>query len=118
MFRNPGLGAGVLAHGTYTAAQIRLPSPDLIKCDVDKFDGFLNREIKTIFEELGLPRAGRDCGNIDPSEVSLQTICSDRRELDEIVFTVLGLTGQEQLEVYRAVAQLARDRLARAASTK
>jgi len=40
----------------------------------------------------------------------------DRRELDKIVFEVLGLTKEEQLEVYRAVLELVKNRLLKAKS--
>ena len=40
----------------------------------------------------------------------------DRFELDRVVFDVLGLTDEERLAVYRAVAQLVKDRLVKARS--
>jgi len=40
----------------------------------------------------------------------------DRLELDRGGFDVLGLTDEERLEVYRAVAQLVKDRLVKARS--
>jgi hypothetical protein len=41
----------------------------------------------------------------------------DRRELDKIVFEALGLTEEEeQLEVYRAVLELVKNRLLKAKS--
>jgi hypothetical protein len=40
----------------------------------------------------------------------------NRRELDKIIFEVLGLTEEEQLEVYRAVLELVKNRLLRAKS--
>jgi hypothetical protein len=40
----------------------------------------------------------------------------DRRELDKIIFEVLGLTEEEQLEVYRAVLELVKNRLLKAKS--
>jgi hypothetical protein len=40
----------------------------------------------------------------------------DRRELDKIVFGALGLTEEEQLEVYRAVLELVKNRLLKAKS--
>ena len=39
-----------------------------------------------------------------------------RRELDKVVFKALGLTEGEQLEVYRAVVELVKNRLAKAGS--
>ena len=38
----------------------------------------------------------------------------DRRELDRIIFEALGLTEEEQLEVYRAVVELVKERLVKA----
>ena len=40
----------------------------------------------------------------------------DRRALDEVVFEALGLTEEEQLEVYRAVVELVKNRLVKARS--
>jgi len=74
------------------------------------------RKIKSIFEELGLPKPNRDYSNIDPNDVSLGKVLPDRRALDEVVFEALGLTEEEQLEVYRAVVELVRKRLAKARS--
>lgn len=41
---------------------------------------------------------------------------SDRRELDRVVLKVLGLIEEEQLEVYRAVVELVKNRLVKAGS--
>jgi len=38
----------------------------------------------------------------------------DRRELDKIVFEALGLTEDEQLQVYRVVLELVKNRLLKA----
>jgi len=40
----------------------------------------------------------------------------DKKELDKIVFEVLGLTEKEHLEVYRAVLELVKNRLLKAKS--
>jgi hypothetical protein len=40
----------------------------------------------------------------------------NRRELDKIIFEVLGLTEEEQLEVYRVVLELVKNRLLKAKS--
>lgn len=40
----------------------------------------------------------------------------DRRELDRIIFEALGLTEEEQLEDYRAVVELVKNRLVKARS--
>ncbi len=72
--------------------------------------------MKSIFEELGLPKPNKDYSNIRPEEVSLDKVLPDRRALDEVVFEVLGLTEEEQLAVYRAVVELVKNRLAKARS--
>ncbi|MEA2066267.1 MAG: N-6 DNA methylase, partial [Thermotogota bacterium] len=62
----------------------------------------------SIFEEIGAN---------SPEEVSLDKVKTDRRELDEIVMgKLLGLTGEEQLEVYKAVVDLVKSRLVKARS--
>ncbi|WP_232462917.1 Eco57I restriction-modification methylase domain-containing protein [Thermococcus sp. P6] len=75
-------------------------------------------KIKSIFEELGLPKPNRDLSNINPDDVSLDRIMPDRRELDRVVFEALGLTEEEQLEVYRAVVELVKARLVKARTFK
>jgi hypothetical protein len=88
------------------------------------FNNMRNREILSIFEELGFQK----CKNkkkdhpehpyeyVKPEEVSFDRIMPDRRELDKIVFGALGLTEEEQLEVYRAVLELVKNRLLKAKS--
>jgi len=80
------------------------------------FKDLARREIKSIFEELGLPRPNKNYSNIDPSDVSFDNVMPDRRELDKIIFEALGLTKDEQLEVYRAVVELVKNRLVKARS--
>jgi len=72
------------------------------------FEKLQNRHIDTVFEEIGAN---------SPEEVSLDKIKPDRRELDKIVMgEILGLTEEEQLEVYRSVVQLVKERIERAKS--
>jgi hypothetical protein len=40
----------------------------------------------------------------------------DRRELDKMVFEALNLTKEEQLEVYKAVIELVKNRILKAKS--
>jgi len=87
-------------------------------------DSFLEREQRTVFEELGFPKCkDKNCKHpehpyeyVKPEEVSFDRIMPDRRELDKIVFEALGLTEEEQLEVYRAVLELVKNRLLKAKS--
>jgi hypothetical protein len=80
------------------------------------FARMAKREIKSIFEELGLPKPNKDYSNIRPEDVSQDKVLPDRRELDRVVFEALGLTEAEQLEVYRAVVELVKNRLVKAGS--
>lgn len=72
------------------------------------FNEFSKRTISTIFSEIG--------ANL-PDEVSLDKVKPDRRELDKIIMgDILGLTDEEQLEVYRAIVDLVKSRLDKAKS--
>ena len=69
-----------------------------------------NPEIKPIFEDLQA---------YSPEEITLDKIRPDRRELDKIIMgEILGLTDEEQLEVYRAVVDLVKSRIEKAKSVK
>jgi len=64
--------------------------------------------ILSVFGELGTKA---------PEEVSLDKVKPDRRELDKIIMgEILGLTDEEQLEVYRAVIDLVKSRIEKAKS--
>ena len=66
-------------------------------------------EIKSIFNEVGT----------SPEEISLEKIRPDRRALDKIIMgDILGLTDEDQLEVYRAVVDLVKSRIDKAKSVK
>ena len=69
---------------------------------------FPSPEIKSIFEDLQ---------SYSSEEVALDKVKPDRRELDKIIMgDVLGLTDDEQLEVYRAVVDLVKSRIEKARS--
>jgi len=98
-----------------------------VYCDIKKFrnlKSFINREILSIFEELGFQKCTqKNCNHpehpyeyVKPAEVSFDRIMPDRRELDKIVFETIGLTEKEQLEVYRTVLELVKNRLLKAKS--
>ncbi|MCL0090529.1 N-6 DNA methylase [Dehalococcoidia bacterium] len=75
---------------------------------LEKLGNFKGRPILSVFSELGAN---------SPEEVSLDKVKPDRRELDKIVMgEILGLTDEEQLEVYRAVVDLVRSRIEKARS--
>ena len=72
------------------------------------FDKLSQCPIESIFEEIGANT---------PEEVSLDKVKPERRELDKIVMgEILGLTEEEQLEVYKAVIDLVKSRLEKARS--
>ncbi|RKY54815.1 MAG: hypothetical protein DRP89_04515 [Candidatus Neomarinimicrobiota bacterium] len=75
----------------------------LVKC----FNKLVKTDAESIFDEIA----------ISPDDVSLDKVKPERRELDKIIMgEILGLTDEEQLEVYRAVVDLVRSRLDRAKS--
>jgi len=68
------------------------------------------REALSVFEEFGATSS---------DFISLEKIKIEKRRLDEIVMgDILGLTEEEQLEVYKAIVDLVKTRLERAKSLK
>jgi hypothetical protein len=109
-----GLGQGALDIHISEISDLAVPvnlfkeeiRSKLVKC----INVISRREIKSIFEELGANSS---------EEVSLDKVKPDRRELDKIIMgEVLGLTEEEQLEVYKAVIQLVKERIERAKSVE
>ncbi len=91
------------------------------------FEQMAQREVKSIFEELGFVLCRqRGCNHpehpyehVNPEELTLEQVqkaSPDRFELDSVVFDVLGLTDEERLQVYQAVAELVKMRLVKARS--
>ena len=110
LFGRVNLGEGALDNMTYEAASMFvLDVREEYISDGRVFRDFLIRSIGSIFEEIGAS---------SPEEVALEKVKPDRRELDKIIMgDVLGLTEEEQLEVYRAVVDLVKSRLEKAKST-
>jgi len=74
------------------------------------FNEICKRDIESVFEEIGASSS---------DEVSLDKVKPDRRELDKIVMgEILGLSEEEQLEVYRVVIDLVKSRIEKAKSVK
>ncbi|MFZ6017426.1 MAG: HsdM family class I SAM-dependent methyltransferase [Nitrospirota bacterium] len=109
LFGRVNLGEGALDNMTYEAASMLVV--DVQKNDIENgrtFKNFLERPISSIFDELGANSS---------DEVSLDKVKPDRRELDKIIMgDILGLTEDEQLEVYRAVVDLVKSRIEKAKS--
>jgi hypothetical protein len=124
----PPEGLGVIQMKVYHYNEMPIPikffnieiTPELLKI----YEHFINRKILSIFEELGFPKCTqKECSHpehpyeyVKPEEVSFDRIMPDRREIDKIVFEALGLTEKEQLEVYKAVVELVKNRLLKAKS--
>ncbi len=109
LFGRVNLGEGALDNMTYEAASMLVI--DVRKYNVENgrtFKNFLEQPISSIFDELGAN---------SPEEASLDKVKPDRRELDKIIMgDILGLTEDEQLEVYRAVVDLVKSRIEKAKS--
>jgi hypothetical protein len=109
--RNYGGGGGPIDVKVYEYANMLILDTKLISDGRTKIiKNFLSSEIGTIFEEIGTPT---------PEEASLDKVKPERRELDKIIMgEILGLTDEEQLEVYKAVVDLVKSRIERAKSVK
>ena len=71
-----------------------------------EFQKLTEREIESIFKEVGAAT---------PEDVSLDKVKQDRRKLDELVMgEILNLSKREQLEVYRGIVHLVKERLEKA----
>ena len=120
------LGEGALGLMVYEYLQLPILNAKFLSLvfNFTNFSNFLARPIRSIFEELGFQKCNqKNCKHpehpyefVKPEEVSFDKIMPDRRELDKIVFEALGLTEDEQLEVYRAVLELVKNRLLKARS--
>jgi hypothetical protein len=115
IFEKTVFGQGLLLADTYVVEKIPIPNLKRIKNEIIEkiikvFEKISTREISSIFEEIGANSL---------EEVSLDKVKPDRRELDKIVMgEILGLTEEEQLEVYKAVIQLVKERIERAKSVE
>ena len=112
------LGLGALDVKVYEYSNMLIVDPMLLKPYKDRIYKILNlmanREIGSVFEEIGAysPDALESLN-------SLEKVKSDRRELDKIIMgEILGLTDEEQLEVYRAVIDLVKSRIDKARSVR
>jgi len=110
--RQPGGGGGPLDIDVYVVKDILIPKENILKSYMSKISktNILKKEVGSIFSELGAST---------PEEVSLDKVKPDRRELDKIIMgEILGLTDEEQLEVYRAVIDLVKSRIEKAKSAE
>ncbi|PIZ18118.1 hypothetical protein COY52_01105 [Candidatus Desantisbacteria bacterium CG_4_10_14_0_8_um_filter_48_22] len=109
IFGRTSFGGGLLKIQTYEFKQIPICYDSRFsKKLMEKFYMLCDRPVESIFSELGTSSL---------EGVSLDKIKPDRRELDKIIMgEILGLTDEEQLEVYRAVVDLVKSRIEKAKS--
>jgi hypothetical protein len=109
------LGEGALDNMRYEAASMPILGPTQIAPQLsvnlrDTLLAIVSRPVRSIFTEAGTRQA---------EDVTLDGIDAARRALDRLVMgDILGLTDEEQLEVYRAVVDLVQARLEKAKSVK
>lgn len=101
-----GLGEGLLDITVYELQNTLVVTPTHIR---NAISVNFERKICDIYEEFGF-----DCKK--PIRQQQLNPLPDRKALDDIVFDVLGLTEEEQKEVYWAVAELVKNRLEKAKS--
>jgi type I restriction-modification system DNA methylase subunit len=104
------LGEGAVYTNVYWLKLFRVPTHKNIanKKLYTAIAKLKTRKIFSIFEEIG---------SNTQEDVSLDKVKPDRRELDKIIMgDILGLTEDEQLQVYRAVVDLVRSRIEKARS--
>lgn len=112
---NRSLGQGVLDFFMADFLALNIPVVEDSKLE-DTFKQLKDRPARSIWEEFGLPKPNNDYSNIHSEDVSLDRVLPDRRALDKVVFEALGMTKAEQLEVYRAVVELVKNRSVKAGS--
>jgi len=102
---------------------LKLEGIDIERLPVLKPSSILEKQGKLISRRLKLFASGiledtfLELGTCSPEEVSFDKVKPDRRELDKIIMgDILGLTDEEQLEVYRAVVDLVKSRIEKAKS--
>ena len=112
VFGRTGLGGGTLKNEVIDLKSL----PVITRTELKKhllsleraFEKLAKRQPSGIEDELGAS---------SPEEVSLDKVKPDRRELDKIVMgDILGLTDEEQLEVYKAVVDLVKSRIEKSKS--
>ena len=103
LFRNPGLGGGVLAVGTDAIERFLVVDPAAMALDRATASSFLDRPQGPLLAELGFdPDRPIEAQRPDPRP--------DRRAVDEAAFDALSLSTEERVAVYRALASLRLDR--------
>ena len=106
-------GEGILWIAAYEAQSILVINPLAVDNSTKKkilkmFDKVGSSPVSSIFDEIG---------STMPEKISLSKIKPDRRKLDEIIMEeILGLSEDEQKEVYTGIIYLVKTRLEKAQS--
>jgi hypothetical protein len=127
MFGKSNLGEGALYLVPFDIKKMIVINPKFLEIPMsENIERFLTRPILSIFEELGFQKCNkRKCDHpehpyehVKSEEVSFDRIMPDRREVDKFIFEILNLTEEGQLEIYKAVIELVKNRLLKAKSNK
>jgi len=114
------LGEGALDNMTYEAATMFTLNPEKMIKEITCRNSDTGLQLQNAFQNLSSRPADSifsELGASSPEEVSLDKVKPDRRELDKIIMgEILGLSDEEQFEVYRAVIDLVKSRLEKAKS--
>jgi len=109
IYGRTGLGQGAIrlvGKDLRTFPVVRIDSKKLTPA----FKRLCERPVDSVFEEIGAKSV---------NDVSIERVRDDRRELDRIILSeILGLSTDEQLEMYKAVIDLAKSRIERAKSVE
>ena len=114
-FQRVAMGLGAIEATVEEVKQILIVNPKVVKASIrSRLSKALNR-----LGQRGVDSIFKEFGTFSPEEFTLDKVKPDRRELDKIIMgEILGLTDEEQLEVYRAVIDLVKSRIERAKSVK
>lgn len=113
--RSYGGAGGPLKVQVYELNEVPTPIPSKLDAASDTYLhteilNYSKRKIGSVFTEIGATHL---------DEVTLDKVKSDRRTIDKIIMgEILGLSDEEQLEVYRAVVDLVKSRIEKAKSIK
>lgn len=103
-----GLGDGLLDLAVYEVASTVIVDPRAIE-RLPRMNR--TRKIENIFVECGI-----DPESSTPISDQVPSPKDDRKQVDDVIFDVLGLTADERNDVYRGVCQLVWNRVSRADS--